>query len=250
MQRVGYLNLKLVKGVSLKTGESLATPDQVGPELAKMVDLCPWAACAVPAAFNRFRGEWTSDRFRPNWSVPVHLGGFGYLPKVRNICKITREQRRMATVFLKDPRYALYKHLGSSAPKSILSGNGPLRKLCGSFTMLPGGWQGPLPSGAGYDSNDWIGRISYIARLAGDRPCSDMKAFGRHVLRRVKPASLETMEMYSTVKFVSYVLPECPPLAPLHYGVLPFISSEDVIYSMSDLHIALLGYDIRRGMDV
>jgi hypothetical protein len=52
MVRVGYLNLKLVYGESLKTGSSAATPVQVGKDLSKMVRLCPWTNCAVPFALN------------------------------------------------------------------------------------------------------------------------------------------------------------------------------------------------------
>jgi hypothetical protein len=75
MQRVGYLNQRLLFGNNIKEATS-TTPVMIAQSLNEMVRYCPWAACSIPFAMGRFDLSWFG-RFRPNWYVPVHLGGIG-----------------------------------------------------------------------------------------------------------------------------------------------------------------------------
>jgi len=61
----------------------------------------------------RFSGHWFGDFLRPNWYLPVHLGGLGfgreYAPPTM---RITKEQRIVAAMFFQNPSMALYRLKG------------------------------------------------------------------------------------------------------------------------------------------
>jgi len=107
MVRQGYLNLKFVTGSSVKTGESAATPDQIGPAVERMISHAHWTSPVVPDVFQR----WATWRFlypgfRPNWYLPLHLGGLGLVPRAStrwHSVKYTAEQRRVARAFVLEP---------------------------------------------------------------------------------------------------------------------------------------------------
>lgn len=108
MHRHDYLNLKLVTGTSLKTGDSAATPDQIGPAVQRMISRAKWTAAIVPDVFRRWQSwRYLYSGFRPNWYVPVHLGGFGIRPLSRWPVRYTREQRRVAAAMLLHPQISL-----------------------------------------------------------------------------------------------------------------------------------------------
>jgi hypothetical protein len=93
MVRLGYLNLKLLTGVSLKDGESSATPEQIGKDVGDMVALCPWTRGCIPLAFRRFSSKW-KGWFQPNWYLPVHLGGYGVPVRfAQDDWRVTKGQR-------------------------------------------------------------------------------------------------------------------------------------------------------------
>jgi len=115
MVRRGYLNLNLVMGKTVKTGESNATPVQIGRELSRMVRLCPWAASAIPHAFSKWGQDWLGKNYFPNWYVPPSLGGFGVdLLFAPSSWRMTQNQRVLATQFVNTPALALYRRTGQT----------------------------------------------------------------------------------------------------------------------------------------
>lgn len=214
MVRYGYLNLKLITGTSAKDGDSSATPTQIGKELSAMVELCPWANCAVPAAFKRWKQDWFGPYYRPNWYLPVHLGGFGLDRRFgpRDI-RVTRGQREMAARFIADPRLALYRRLGNvSLPTAEMAGS-----LC-NWRWVVGDYVANEHESV--EINDaWLQRIAYAARAASD-PCgrepADRVVVGRLAAQyRLKPMSMKAIELYWNAQLFAVQPPPCPPIAPI-----------------------------------
>jgi len=127
----GYLNLKLMTGFCLKTGDSASEPEQIGKDLGKMVLLEPWTSAGVAFAFERWSSRWMGP-FRPNWYLPQHLGGYGVTPKIANDIVITPWQRKVAAMFVADPKLALTKEKGGGIPLSP-----ELRTLLPPMDLVP-----------------------------------------------------------------------------------------------------------------
>jgi hypothetical protein len=102
-----YLNIKLVKGFSLKGGDSAATAVEVSTALNKMFDLLPWSVSYLPEAMSHYAKSFRRHDC-PNWFLPVHLGGCGIDPAHSKKLRITLFQRRLASFFLEHPRATLY----------------------------------------------------------------------------------------------------------------------------------------------
>lgn len=118
VRRVGYFNQRLLLGHTLKEGDSLATPTQICIATNEMVALCPWTQCAIPWVMNRWTGDQRVNR--PNWFLPVVLGGYGLSPRwAPDSLTITRHQRKLASAFRRDPRLSLYltKYPGKFIPQ-------------------------------------------------------------------------------------------------------------------------------------
>lgn len=253
--RHGYLNLRLVKGTNVKSGDSSAEPTMIAKDLSKMVSLCPWTNCAIPAALGRWGEDWLGCDYRPNWYIPVHLGGFGlnlaYAPRD---LRITRGQRLTAARFVNDPRLALYKANSVSVSTAQLAGALMNWKVVKEQYVM-------LPSDTEVGDDAWLARLSMMSRAIlgaeGDRPCSDRKALSilnqqqdtgvcfdkgtpeydyleklpeklekiaakkrravleRNLEHRLKPMSFETLAEYWAGRVISTTAVPCPPLAGL-----------------------------------
>jgi hypothetical protein len=208
MHRCGYLNLKLVYGSALKTGESKATPTQVGKDLSKMFNLCPWTACSLPAALARWRQDWFGPIYRPNWYLPVHLGGFGVDRKFApSTLRFTSSQRQIAARFVADPKLALYRRKGMNIPTVQLAG------ALANWRMIPGDYV--RREGESDDLRDsWLERLAYAARAnQGATEVSD-KVFIAKFFRkeRLRPMSIEGIERYWDAQVFASYLPPCPPI--------------------------------------
>lgn len=202
-RRLGYVNLKLIKGFSLKTGESQARPDQIGKDVSEMVRLCPQALTSIPAAFRRFkRSDW-----QPNWFLPVHLGGYGvdplYMP---DNSEITREQRRMASLFFTDPSVQLFRNLGTK-----------VRSLMSRYSWFNNfSWSSDTEELEEID--DWIARLSQISFAMQGPSHSDPE----WLLRRLNRSKLGKMSDRQILKawnlrLLRPGLPACPPLRRLAF---------------------------------
>ncbi len=208
MKRFGYLNLKLVKGVSLKGGDSEATPTQIGKDLSEMVKLCPWAGCAVPAAFRRWKKDWFGPIYRPNWYLPVHLGGFGLDRTLAPpTLRITKSQREMAARFVSDPRMALYRRKGMNLPTIQLAG------ALANWRMVAGPYV-PREEESTDLSDSWLERLAYAARAnSGSKGVADSVFISKFRPQyRLKPMSIEGIDLYWDAQVFASRLPLCPPI--------------------------------------
>jgi hypothetical protein len=227
MERFGYLNLRLVKGESLKGGVSAATPTMIGRELSVMADLCPWTASCLSTAFRRFRKDDLSW-YRPNWFLPVHLGGFGVHARHSEKFRVTRAQRLLAAMFIHSPQLALYRRQLSKQEQGRHGFMAmPLKAIQGALAnwrMKESGSK--LEEGDQTENKDpWLARLAYAYRVASsgtpDGGCNyisrDYEIIRVLIQRdyRLKPASLERIGDFYSAYFVSFSTPVCPPLSHL-----------------------------------
>lgn len=222
MVRKGYLNLKLVFGSSLKTGDSNAVPTQIARDVSEMVALTPWCACAVPESFSRFSDQWLG-RFRPNWYLPVHLGGYGMpvSPEVRETLSITRQQRLMAARFVADPRLSLYRMTGM--PLSFVD----LASSVLNWRMVWGDYV-QEESESSHLRDLWLERLAFAGRAVyGSRgECSDGAVSRRfRPEHRLKPMSREGIMRHWTVQLFATHPPLCPPLLGIRAGGVSSLAS-------------------------
>jgi len=210
MKRCGYFNQQLMRAFSIKEGSSLATPEQIARSLSEMVSRCPWTACSIPKTMERWHSDWTGP-FRPNWYLPVNLGGYGMdralMPET---CRFTRSQRIMAARFVHDPRLSLYRLPGMDIPTAKLA------HALANWRMITGDYV-PRESESEDVSDQWLARLAYASRAhQGSKPISD-KVFVSKFARqyRLKPMSLEGIERYWNARLFAFDLPPCPPLGDL-----------------------------------
>jgi len=212
MVKCGYFNQKMLIGSSLKEGESLATPTQIGKELSSMVLGCPWTRCSVPATFSRFGKEWFGPIYRPNWYFPVHLGGFGVdscLAPSDWKSRVTRDQRQMAARFINDPAMTLYRKSGMSIPSARFA-----QALC-HFRYQIGDYI-PFEDEITTENDDWLARVAYAARAQNLPPVDDnIMTVKFRPEYRLKPMSWERIELYWKAQLFSRGTPVCPPLPPI-----------------------------------
>jgi hypothetical protein len=220
MCRQGYLNLRLVKGNNVKArvagGENPVTPEMIGKDLSKMARICPWTAAAIPAAFHRWDKDWSGSWFRPNWFIPVHLGGYGVdITHAPETLEITRSQRSMAARFVADPRLALYRKTGGQALAKVKA-----VQLKPVFVNVPTVLQKHEMV------DEWTGRLAYYSRakfgtehLQYDVMSSIARRFRKH--DRLAPMSALGLVRNWYVQLALPGMPTCPPIAPVRLRVPP-----------------------------
>lgn len=105
MDRIGYLNLQLVKGFSSKKGESSATPADIGQSMNKMIEQCPKARrtllAALSCAEKKLDKATNSNRrigLNRSWFGHIDLGGYGVNPMFADSFSPTREQRKLGAM--------------------------------------------------------------------------------------------------------------------------------------------------------
>lgn len=192
MIRVGYLNQRLTSGLNVKKGDGLstATPTQLGKDISKMVRLAPWTMPAVPLCFERFKSDWHG--FRPNWYLPVHLGGYGLDWDLRPPwLKVTQEQRRVASYFIAHPHAALYAKERAAGEEFIhLSGElvGRTRWVLGDYCLTQ----------SESFSDDWLLKQCLANRFAGLRADDDEVPYAQQIRKdyRLKPVSMQRLQEY------------------------------------------------------
>jgi len=213
MTRRGYLNLKIVKGTSLKTGHSNALPTQIGRELNQMVKHCPWTASAVPAAMFRFQKheQKFGSSFRPNWYLPVHLGGYG-LNRALGPSEIvfTRSQRKVAACFAADPRLVLMRR--KSVPMPYKGVADSMTK----WTMIPASAM-DVPNNPRLEEDPWMNKLTTAVRMSHAVAEEDDRIFLAKIskMRHFKPMSADGIERWSLVHLLPTVVPICPPCDPI-----------------------------------
>lgn len=204
MHRFGYLNQTIVYGKL----NSKAQPTQIGNDVNAMVDLCPWTRCTIPLCFRRWGNDWFGPIYRPNWYLPVHLGGFGVKREFAPLgWKPTLGQRLIAARFIADPRMALYRREGISIKTAELSG------AIAKWRMVPGSYV-PQEFEVTTSSDEWLSRLAYATMAQeGSKEYSDevfIKKFYNNV--PLKPISLARLEDYWSAQMFTSLLPVCPPI--------------------------------------
>jgi len=225
MHRRGYLNLRIIRGNNIKTGDSRALPNHVGPELNRMCEYYPQSRCALPSAFRRWNFHF-SGHFVPNWFLPTHLGGYGVDPALASCnSRITKIQRIVAAHFVNDPSLCLFRRPG------ITHHSVRFVSSLMEWKMRPGAYVADWNETS--ETADWLGRICYAARAS--HPFQLPKSQERDhqiacflgeadkviLIRlarkyRLKPLSDQGIEKYRFVQFFSSLLPPCPDLEEIH----------------------------------
>lgn len=182
-----------------------------------MADLCPWSSSAIPAAFRRWDDDWAGSWFKPNWYLPVNLGGYGVsLKYAPDDWVITRAQRLVAARFVHDPSLMLYRALGGKS----------LTARYASFLLKPFVVTGDycrreheIPIDLAEDS--WLGRICYATRatFGSELVRNDPRVILRKPVRdyRLRPMSAEGLILYWYARAFALETVPCPPLREVRF---------------------------------
>lgn len=240
MVRRGYLNQRLLTGVSLKSGESNSTPTQIARDINRMCELYPKVDGAIPFCFSRFtdllgkgkRGKGTT----PNWFLPVSLGGLGLDPKFSTSGRfgggsVTLFQRRLAALFIHDPSLSLYRTLRD---KSVDPQIGKFVCKLGKSLLSPRpifGDHVAEESESLYEDDPWVARAMMLGRAqCASNPSSiDSSSFDEFKFQRslmlkaekkgrLQPVSAKNLPLYANIQWFCGSRPPCPPLLPLLRG--------------------------------
>lgn len=237
VKRCHYLNLNLLSGNNIKSGDSgrYSTPTGIASELNLMLEDIPWAASCVPMALNRFK-HLHKDRFSPNWSLPAHLGGYGLNPKFVNDPTPTRDQRLIAARFLQDPSLALYRRALDARKQSIEFHDRAIERKIESLAetkVIVSTKEAQLPHPQRFDDlreDDPISqRIQTFKRICYPIPVHEddrMIADFRYLKKTsenswIKPLSLEKIEEYRSYVVRYRNKGDVRPLLPINTLPLP-----------------------------
>lgn len=237
MERIGYLNLQLVKGFSSKKGESSATPTDIGTSLNKMVHLCPWAQCTIPAALKAAESKLgkMSDRHRfigqtRAWFGHPDLGGYGVDPKYAPASWVpTRHQRQLGAIMLAKPWISSYRQK-KVTPRTMDLINSMIHPVAtpilGPIThdgMLPkfSPTENPEPTDSDLiemKDSPWFSRLLFYNQAAmppfeGDLPAKILNSLPMD--HRLEPMSVLKYKSYRTPLMLVSRGPDCPPLPQL-----------------------------------
>jgi len=233
MSRTGYLNLQLVKGYSAKKGDSDATPSEIGASMNKMIDLCPWAQCTIPAALKNAELKLGSLGSNPKhyhigqsraWYGDIALGTYGidmkYAPKN---WKPTREQRLLASMMVSDPRLSTYRR--NQVPPRTME---MISEFIHPTMVYDHRAFGPRTANGAFLSNHqllsddkWFERLLFIAQAAappflGDPVLALLRTFPKD--HRLRPMSVRKFQTFKRPQIETALGPECPPLPILVTG--------------------------------
>jgi len=240
MERIGYLNLQLVKGISSKKGESSATPADIGTSMNTMVSLCPWAQCTIPASLRNAEKKLgsMSDRHRfigrnRSWFGHPDLGGYGisseFAPKE---WKITREQRILGAIMKSKPWIPSFKQKKVSPRMMELINSimkpvavpiyGPLERNGAPPRYVPPSDAEALlmkePPMIEMKDSPWFSRLLFYGQAAmppfeGDLPTKLLNSLPKD--HRLHPMSVQKYKSYRTPLMLVSQGPDCPPLPQL-----------------------------------
>jgi hypothetical protein len=214
MQRQGYLNLRFIKGGDSYEG---ILPTQVSLSVNKMLNLCPWTKCSVPAFLKRWSDDYIGFKYRPNWYLPVFCGGLGLdMKHAPGSLKITKEQLKVAQMMKMNPSLSLYRSLGIKLPLAKLACAILNWKRVPKFDVLN-------ESDRSIENNDpWLNRLALAVRFSQTKEIrlkKDEKALYEisndfRDLRKKTKKNFTKNDLcdFIQTKLVAVAGPECPPL--------------------------------------
>jgi hypothetical protein len=227
-----YLNLRIIKGVSLKNGESAATPDMIGAELNSMF-ACEKMVGWLPAVFSRFKYPELS---KVNWFLPCHLGGFGVDPQFANSETVVTEfQRKLAALYVCDAsKMALFrmdregvlevlkpwkKRFARFAPLVVPESEVPELSTLELLGALPFSLIRSSAEAEG-EAEEWVNRLLTIGKAvvgfnAGAALPPEIKALRQVTKTRLNGLSDEGFRKWWVVKEVPRILGRIRPLKAL-----------------------------------
>jgi hypothetical protein len=222
MERCGYLNQKLLTGHGVKTGDSLATPIEIAPELNKMCRLVPWTRCCIPRTFQRWSKDWFGPIYKPNWYLPVHLGGFGLdIAFAPSNWTTTNSQRRIAQKFIENPKLALYRKANIPIPKDDYINSLANWRMISYDENTPN-----VDSNLVEVSDSWLAKLAYASRAhdGAKDPDKDSVIIQRFLSKKRKTKGIMShsdLFVMWNVKFLAFNLPPCPPFSGFRNVVFP-----------------------------
>lgn len=210
MQRQLYLNLKFLCNGSIKDGDSNATPTGIARDLSKMCLGLPVAKSIIPAVMKRWQEDF--KWVKPNWYLPRHLGGFGLDISLApySSWRVTKDQRRVASRFLENPKLKIFEMEGVSKSAAIVAG------ALANWKVVKGAYVPTRDEALNRD--EWLARFCYASRAAADLDQdSDLKGLYKinHMFYRrekTEPLSWDDLFRNWQVQLFAAGLPTCPPI--------------------------------------
>jgi len=219
MKRYGYMNLGMVFGME---DGMVSNPTQLAQGLNDMFRLCPWSTACLKQVQNRYDSRY--GWFRPNWFIPIELGGLGINPKFAlKPIKYTLNQRKVATRFLFSPALSLYRKISSETDRvgNVQKLIHTLQILLKRSHMIPSDLdyvEGPHESSL--DESGWVEKICMANYLMNpSASCGDESVYKNKVLkmkRTVNPMNVDTINRYWHPRWYSSRLPPAPPPNLIH----------------------------------
>jgi len=243
MYRRGYLNLNLLYGLNVKKQDTFevqkVTGAGLGKEISEMCLLADWTRCALPFAMTRFdkldefrfvrklirtnkkkRLMPLTEKFKPNWFLPLHLGGFGIDVRLASdTWHISNSQRLVATYFIHNPRLSLYYSKGIMMDQYLAPQAFPeIHLMSEDVTKDQVKFHGTTFFKVDEAEEGWGSRFAYLARAEGmtdsglravarkDFGVSSFEMIGNYRL------SIREILQYWKPNFYVSALPVCPPL--------------------------------------
>lgn len=191
---------------------------------------CPWASSCLPLSMERFDARTDTFKwFKPNWYLPVHLGGYGIDPRWSDgSLRITRNQRILAAMFVHNPDLALFRITGL-----------PYKASKEARTIVR-----PRPVFGSYVARDGEVEVSELLDKWGERMMSinramlhDTTKFPNFDLatelilstmardRRLHPMSAEGIVNHWELRYFAYTPMECPPLSYIKHTAVGLFSA-------------------------
>lgn len=252
MERIGYLNLQLVKGFSSKKGESSATPSDIGESMNKMIQLCPWGRCTLPAALRSAEQKLgqMSDRHRfigknRSWFGHRDLGGYGVSQEYASLdWTPTREQRMLGAIMKSKPWISSYVQK-KVAPRTMDLINSLIHPVATPL-LGPICKDGTPPRYCPASDDDmiemnqspWFSRLLFYAQAAappfeGDLPTKILNTLPKD--HRLHPMSVAKYRSYRAPLMLVSRGPDCPPLPQL---LIKQFSPDKIIESLNGNSLA------------
>lgn len=223
-RKCGYLNQRVSLG-SVASKKNLNTPLTAAVSLSKMLKDLPRASPFITTLQKRYpvldkKFHLKGQCFRPNWFIPVHLGGYGLDIRLCEKFEPTPSQLLVATRFLTERNLQLLAACGDELSLNLSTLGG----IVGKLSIVKKGDQNVLPYPVTrFDDDAWAQRLAYLTTYQNlSSPLSNLAKICAALKNPEKgywcePMSIEKMVEFWNVDLLFPTPPPCPPLNPLRY---------------------------------